>query len=84
VHDGHGLESRPLAALLQNAFEHLIEAQGRDKQVGSDFDRGSEKLGLRAVGKVFESAGALAIFQCPELCRAGRIDRSDAGLVKET
>jgi hypothetical protein len=25
---------------LQNAFEHLIEAQGRDKQVGSGLDAG--------------------------------------------
>lgn len=57
LHEGHGLERRPLAALLQNAFEHLVKAQGRDEQIASGLDSGSEELGIGAVGEVFEPAG---------------------------
>lgn len=57
LHQGHGLERRPLAALLQNAFEDLVKAQGRDQQIASGLNGGSEELGIGAVRKVFEPAG---------------------------
>ena len=57
LHEGYGLKRRPFAALLQNAFEHLVKAQGRDEQIAGGLDGGSEELGTGAVGKVFEPAG---------------------------
>jgi hypothetical protein len=45
LHDGHGSEGRVLAALPQDALEHLVQAHGWDDQAGGVLNGGREEAG---------------------------------------